>query len=1063
MAKNIDPKNLSVDYKKLMRMTIQDRVGFIQSGGASYLESLTPTQLAQLFPKYYQRQLPDIGKIVSGGTAGIGAPSAAPTAPSGVSGTKPSTSQQQQTKPQQGKPQQSSTARENSFFSYIQGLAGKPTQQQTTQQNIPDGLNPLAVDRQNAAKQLSREDKIHMYALSIAEKGDKNPRRNAELIESVYNRYMAQRKPSIQSTMLRNYYDPLRPEADPKGWARYQAAKKRLQSDPEYFNKLDAIHNEVLSGSNYTNYGTHNASLGVAASARRTQTITHTSGEETYSRKDIIAFAGEHGLGTVRKEKAWFESIKRRMDEYYANQANNPNVKPPSRVSDATIVQKPEQERPSQAGTATGLRPDSSSVGQEQGPKAKFQSESIEKRSAMMKQSTQDALGRFRLLSPNDSISSTYRSPSHPIESRKRIPGAHSRGEAIDVSTRGKSAEQLQATVQSLKRAGFNYILLEGNPPHIHAEVRPNQTGFRVQNLGAGHPTLSLEAAKEAANKVDLGAHGLATEMPADKVDANKAVQLPKDYASWNPKLREEIEKLSPSQQDEFFKNIESLSKREGFDINSEFEKYDKQRQQTEVSTQEAAKVTATQISAAPPGQLPANFDPNDPIGSLERVRNPQNPKLAGRVDPEGNRHEPEFFSDMENRKGSPFNYALSEQGQKEFGQIHSNLVTIQTNSGKKIRVNAAVADDAKAMIDEIEARGYKIDVVGGYRVQGNVNAPGKPSMHNFGTAIDINPGQNPNKPKVPGMTDMPENMKYVAMKYGFAQLGYDRMHFERVSPALRKVYIQRLIQQGWVKPDDPLVQKRIQQGVITQEEVSKIKITPIMQQPPPEQRSVDPTQVITPSPTVTGSAVPQPVTPAAPAPGPAAPQQTTPVATSIPQATPVETPVPQQAAPATPPAPTATPVEEAPPRSEDQIKENAYGGQEQTTENIGFFDTNTGKTLGTAQRGEVVALNQSGVAQIKPEQRIGEIPELRSDIPQSNYQQSEPNEPMQQQNYAQMTQTQPNPAAGPQQIFNNSIESSKPSNFYENESYGRAMEQYNFATTKRKYGFDSGFNTLFG
>ena len=68
----LDPKNLTIGFQQLMRQTIQDRINFFRSGGASYFESLTPTQLAQLFPKYYQQALPDIGKAVSGGTKTFG-------------------------------------------------------------------------------------------------------------------------------------------------------------------------------------------------------------------------------------------------------------------------------------------------------------------------------------------------------------------------------------------------------------------------------------------------------------------------------------------------------------------------------------------------------------------------------------------------------------------------------------------------------------------------------------------------------------------------------------------------------------------------------------------------------------------------------------------------------------------------------------------------------------------------------------------------------------------------------------------------------------------------------
>ena len=70
MAKKLDPKNLTIDYKKLRRMTVADRVDMLQAAGEALYSSLTPTQLANLFPRFYLRSLPDIGKAVTGASTG---------------------------------------------------------------------------------------------------------------------------------------------------------------------------------------------------------------------------------------------------------------------------------------------------------------------------------------------------------------------------------------------------------------------------------------------------------------------------------------------------------------------------------------------------------------------------------------------------------------------------------------------------------------------------------------------------------------------------------------------------------------------------------------------------------------------------------------------------------------------------------------------------------------------------------------------------------------------------------------------------------------------------------
>ena len=109
MRKTPQPK--TVDMKKLMALTIPNRLVAARSlynspEGVSFLESLTPTQLAALFPDYYKRALPDLGKATSGGTSmgggtrtgrsyatgGSPGPGGGNTTPATPSGTPPSPS-----------------------------------------------------------------------------------------------------------------------------------------------------------------------------------------------------------------------------------------------------------------------------------------------------------------------------------------------------------------------------------------------------------------------------------------------------------------------------------------------------------------------------------------------------------------------------------------------------------------------------------------------------------------------------------------------------------------------------------------------------------------------------------------------------------------------------------------------------------------------------------------------------------------------------------------------------------------------------------------------------------
>lgn len=69
-----DLENMTVDYKTMFRMVPSDRLQVARSGVANDLiSSLTPGQLANLFPSYYRDQLPDIGQSGGGGSSFGGA------------------------------------------------------------------------------------------------------------------------------------------------------------------------------------------------------------------------------------------------------------------------------------------------------------------------------------------------------------------------------------------------------------------------------------------------------------------------------------------------------------------------------------------------------------------------------------------------------------------------------------------------------------------------------------------------------------------------------------------------------------------------------------------------------------------------------------------------------------------------------------------------------------------------------------------------------------------------------------------------------------------------------
>jgi hypothetical protein len=110
-------------------------------------------------------------------------------------------------------------------------------------------------------------------------------------------------------------------------------------------------------------------------------------------------------------------------------------------------------------------------------------------------------------------------------------------------------------------------------------------------------------------------------------------------------------------------------------------------------------------------------------------------------------------------------------------------LTYVTSSTGKKAEVAVPLAKRFQAFIKELEATGYKINEIGGFRPDGppagNVDGKGPQYAHPYGAAIDINWTKNP---AFVGKRfgDFPRNSGEIASKYG---LGWgskfdDAMHF---------------------------------------------------------------------------------------------------------------------------------------------------------------------------------------------------------------------------------------------------------------------------------------------
>jgi hypothetical protein len=120
-------------------------------------------------------------------------------------------------------------------------------------------------------------------------------------------------------------------------------------------------------------------------------------------------------------------------------------------------------------------------------------------------------------------------------------------------------------------------------------------------------------------------------------------------------------------------------------------------------------------------------------------------------------------------------------------------LSTITTKSGKSFQVAKILSKQFQGFIDELEATGYKIKSIGGYRKAGTGGGTGPADpdydkerySHPYGASIDINPSQNPYGKSL--ITDMPDNISEIAARHGLGWGGNwnsvkDAMHFSAMS-----------------------------------------------------------------------------------------------------------------------------------------------------------------------------------------------------------------------------------------------------------------------------------------
>jgi uncharacterized protein YcbK (DUF882 family) len=79
-------------------------------------------------------------------------------------------------------------------------------------------------------------------------------------------------------------------------------------------------------------------------------------------------------------------------------------------------------------------------------------------------------------------VTSAYRHSTHPVESKKRKPGAHVYGRAVDIVVRGDKALKLIKTALELGITGIG-VQQKGNVRFIHLDDLSLSEGFARPNI----------------------------------------------------------------------------------------------------------------------------------------------------------------------------------------------------------------------------------------------------------------------------------------------------------------------------------------------------------------------------------------------------------------------------------------------------------------------------------------------------------------------------------------------------------------------------------------------------
>lgn len=168
--------------------------------------------------------------------------------------------------------------------------------------------------RSRFAKELENDPKLYedLIALTYAEVGG-DYKASVAFVETIFNRANAYGTDKLRNAIYppdkplsESYFEPFRTGV-------FNSKKNFLETDaagPKYKETIKNAIKEALSGSNISNFATHNASAGTAAEAKRLDHVRATfNGELFYSKTNDNPEARKKHQGLIDKEIAWMKSV----------------------------------------------------------------------------------------------------------------------------------------------------------------------------------------------------------------------------------------------------------------------------------------------------------------------------------------------------------------------------------------------------------------------------------------------------------------------------------------------------------------------------------------------------------------------------------------------------------------------------------------------------------------------------------------------------------------------------------------------------------------------------------